>query len=180
MPSPISNLAVPGGGQALQFQRFSPEQLQAMEQLRSLGMSGLGALQGLSFDPIEQRARQQFSKTTIPSLAERFTAMGGGQRSSAFQSALGEQASDLESQLAALRSQYGLQQHQALLPLLQLGLQPSFETVYSPPGPGFGASFAGPLAQGVGASLPLLLGGIGGPIGSGIGSLLSYLLGGKR
>jgi hypothetical protein len=70
----------------------------------------IGALSGNTPDygPIAEQARRQFATRTIPSIAERFTAMGGGQRSSAFQGALGSAASDLESQLAAGQSQYNL------------------------------------------------------------------------
>lgn len=57
------------------------------------------------FGPIEERARRQFQTQTIPTLAERFTALGG-QRGSGFQGVLGRAASDLESQLAGLRSQF--------------------------------------------------------------------------
>src|SRR5579885_1669563 len=38
-----------------------------------------------SFEKTNQRAIKEFETKTIPSIAERFTAMGGGQRSSAFQ-----------------------------------------------------------------------------------------------
>ncbi len=63
----------------------------------------------LSFDPIEAHARRQFNTQTVPGLAERFTALGGGQRSSAFGGQLGRMGGELESQLAAQRAQYGLQ-----------------------------------------------------------------------
>src|ERR1700687_41204 len=66
--------------------------------------------QNANFDAQEERARRNFSTQTIPSIAERFTAFGNNQRSSAFQNALGSAGSDLESQLANLRSQYGQQQ----------------------------------------------------------------------
>ncbi len=65
-----------------------------------------------TFAPIENRARTQFEQSTIPSLAERFTSMGGDskQGSSAFTGALGQAGAGLEQGLAALRSQYGLQE----------------------------------------------------------------------
>lgn len=98
------------------------------------------------FQPIEDRARQQFQTNTIPSLAERFTAMGGGaQRSSAFQGALGNAGSDLESQIAALRGQYGQQQINSLLPALQKD--------YKTNQPGFNDS----LAVGAAQSFPALM-----------------------
>lgn len=62
-----------------------------------------------SFEPIEKLARQNFQQQTIPSLAERFAGLGGLQ-STAFKGELGRAGSNLENQLAALRSQYGLQQ----------------------------------------------------------------------
>lgn len=106
-------------GGAKQFQRFNPQQLSALQQLLS------GGMQNADFGGIESRARKQFGEQTIPGLAERFTAMGNGQRSSAFQGALGQAGSDLESQLGALRSQYGMQQ-------LGMGLTPQFENVMMP------------------------------------------------
>jgi hypothetical protein len=59
------------------------------------------------FGPIEEAARAGFEQRTIPGLAERFAGMGG-LKSSGFAGALGQAGSDLERQLAALRSQYGL------------------------------------------------------------------------
>ena len=94
------------------------------------------------FTPIEQQARENFQTKTIPSLAERFVGQGSGTRSSAFQGAIGSAASDLETNLAALKSEYGLrnqgQQQNYLSNLLGYGLQPNSENFYTPPqeGPG--------------------------------------------
>lgn len=86
------------------------------QQLLNQTLQGSQTPQGYGFEPIENRARQQFEQRTIPGLAERFSSLGSGgsQRSSAFTGALGGAASDLEGQLAALRSQYGLQERQQL------------------------------------------------------------------
>jgi hypothetical protein len=85
---------------------LTPEQQEAQfEQLQQ-------GRQNANFDAQEQAARRSFATNTIPGIAERFTAFGNNQRSSAFQSALGSAGSDLESQLANLRSQYGQQQLQ--------------------------------------------------------------------
>lgn len=94
------------------------------------------------FTPIEQQARENFQTRTIPSLAERFVGQGSGTRSSAFQGAIGSAASDLETNLAALKSEYGLrnqgQQQSYLSNLLGYGLQPNSDNFYTPPqeGPG--------------------------------------------
>lgn len=128
-----------------QLPRFNPEQQNALSQLLQQGMGNV------NFGGIEERARQNFATRTVPSLAERFTNQfgSGGQRSSAFSGALGSAASDLESQLAALRGQYGLQQ-------LGLGLQPSFENIYIPQQGGLLQGAAPAVGQALG-QLPMLL-----------------------
>jgi hypothetical protein len=88
-------------------------------------------LENTNFANTENRARNMFQTSTVPSLAERFTNMGSGaQRSSAFNSAIFGAGSDLESQLAQLRDEYGMQQ-------AQLGLTPQFENIYQPGRPSF-------------------------------------------
>lgn len=121
------------GAQTFQLPRFDPQQQNALQQLLQRGLAGS------DFGPIEQQARSQFSRQTVPGLAERFSSLGSGgsQRSSAFQGALGAAGAGLEENLAALRSQYGLQQ-------AKLGLSPMFENIYQPAREGI----AGPLAQG--------------------------------
>lgn len=161
----------------------SNEQMSAINQLLQGGLSRLQNLPQPSFAPIAQQARTQFNTQTIPGLAERFTSLGGGQRSSAFQGALGQAGAGLEEALASLGSQFGLQQQgqeqNFLSNLLNMGLQPQFENIIQQPGGGFGSA----LGSGLGALLPLLLGGLGGSFGgpfgaaggSGLGGLLSGL-----
>lgn len=102
---------------------FSPGQENALE---SLLQQGLGSAQHLplpgdplqsqiepfSFAPIEQSARQNFAQNTVPSLAERFTSMGSGSAlsSPAFSGQLGRAGAGLESEIARLAAEYGLQQ----------------------------------------------------------------------
>lgn len=124
-----------------QMPLYTPQGQESLNWLMSQGM------QNADFGGIEDRYKKQFNEETIPGLAERFSAMGGGQRSSAFQGAIGRAGSDLNSQLAALRSQYGMQQ-------MGMGLRPQFENVMHPAQPGF--------LQNVGSSimsmLPMLAG----------------------
>lgn len=133
-------------GHLEQFQRYTPEQQQVLQSLLQQGA------QNADFGPIEAQARRNFSEVTVPSLAERFTSLGGqgGQRSSAFAGTLGQAASGLESNLAALRSQYGMQQ-------LGLGLQPQFENAYFTRQPGLGEQLLGSGVEGLSKILPLLL-----------------------
>ena len=120
-----------------QLSRFNPQNTAILNNLAQQGS------QNANFQGIEDLARKNFQQKTIPSLAERFTAMSGDTRgSSAFQGALGQAGSDLESQLAALKGQFGLQQ-------LQLGLQPG-ENMYTPAGGGLLAPLASGLGTGAG------------------------------
>jgi len=134
---------------AQNISRLTPEQLGWQQQ------AGQTALQGLQnpyegFAPIANQAREQFQSSTVPSLAERFTALGNSQRSSSFQRALGQAGAGLESNLAALQSQYGQRQQGLLQNLLGLALQPNFDTIYQQQQPGFLQSALGGLSGGLG------------------------------
>lgn len=59
------------------------------------------------FEPIQQAANLNFQRNTIPSLAERFTGLGGGNQISGAQNPYTAQAAqDLNTQLAGLQTQY--------------------------------------------------------------------------
>ena len=159
----------PGQPQFLPTQTGQQNQLQGLTiqnlmQMLSGGMAGPQQYQQ-AFAPYAQNAREQFATQTVPGLAERFTALGGGQNSSAFQGALGQAGAGLESSLAGMGAQFGQQQQQLdqnyLLNLLQYALRPQFETQYQP---ATGGLF-GNLAQGLGQGL----GGLGQGFGAGLG-----------
>src|ERR1700684_1866670 len=101
-------------GQLKQLSTVTPGQGNIIGQAGTSGLDLLKRIQGnqFNFEPIAQQARTQFNTQTIPSIAERFASMGSGgsQRSSSFANALGSAGSGLEQSLAALRSQYGLQE----------------------------------------------------------------------
>lgn len=109
-------------------------------------------LSGQGSNPSIQQSLNQFHTQTIPGLAERFTAMGNGQRSSAFEGALGSAAGNLHQGLQA-------QQFQQAFPLLQLGLTPQYQTAHIPGQQGFLQGIAGPALQ---AAIAGLTGGLGG------------------
>ena len=144
-------------GNMIQSQKFSPYTSNIINQI--LGKS-YNQYQNTdtSFEPIEQHARQMFNEQTVPSLAERFTSMGGegGQRSSAFAGILGQAGAGLESQLGAMKGQYNLQLMPELAQLMQMGMTPQTEQSYMPGQQGAGQSMAGPIAGGV-ASIGTLL-----------------------
>lgn len=195
MPLPLAALGLMGGGalaggissllskkpRAQNISRLTPEQLGWQQQ------AGQQAIQGLQnpyegFAPIANQAREQFQSSTVPSLAERFSAMGtGGQRSSAFQSALGQAGSGLESNLAALQSQYGLQNRSLLQNLLAQALTPSFDTIFQQQQPGFLQSALGGLSGSLGQygamqGLGLLGGGMGNLGGQANNAILMQIL----
>jgi len=127
----------PGKPEYKQIQRFTPEQQANLSKLLSQGMADV--------DPalLEKRYRGQFERETVPGLAERFTAMGGGQRSAAFEESLRRGGLDLAEQLAGVRAQMGMQK-------LGLGLQPQFDTMMIPGAPGTSGILGNLIGQTVG------------------------------
>lgn len=151
-----------------QVPRLDPRQLGLQQQAGQMAMQGLQNPYA-GFDPIEQHARSQFHQSTIPSISERFTAMPGGQRSSAFQGALGQASAGLESSLGALRSQYGLQSRGLSQNLLGQALTPNFDTVFQQHQPGFLESALGGLSGSLGQYGAQGLSGMFGPSGNQFG-----------
>ncbi len=145
-----------GGGKSGKFKQVpqSPQEQQIYQLLQMLGVQGLqNPYEG--FEPIQQYATNQFNSEIIPGLAERFTALGGGQRSSAFQGALGQAGADLATNLGALRSQYGLQNRQNALQMLQMGLGGN-QQYYRPSQAGIGENIFGGFTQSIPQLLQLL------------------------
>jgi hypothetical protein len=114
-----------------QVQQYTPEQQTALKYLLQSGLGGMQQMGQPSFAPYEQAARQNFATKTIPSIAERFTAMGGGQYSSNYPGALGEAGSSLESNLSLMKQQWDQQQRGNLMQMLQAGLTPQVENYYN-------------------------------------------------
>jgi len=135
----------------------------------------LGGLQDpyKGFAPIEQRARSQWQSNTLPSLIEQFTVGApSGERSSAFAGALGGAGTDLEESLAAMRSQYGLQQQGLSQRLLGMGLTPQNQYMYQQEGPSGIMQLLQMLAKGAGgAGAGFMMGGPAGAIGGGLAGL---------
>jgi len=142
-----------GGGRAPSSQihklnRFTGGQQATMAKLMSRGMADTDMV------GLEKKYRHLFERDTVPDLAERFTAMGGGQRSSAFEESLRRGGLELSEQLADLRHQGGMQS-------LGLGLQPQFEhmATHDPGSPG----------RGGGGMLGNMMGSLGSALGGGLG-----------
>ena len=143
-------------GSQERFQRIPTQTPQNMSFLDSLVSGAQSGLQNpyAGFEPIRQDVTRQFNTETVPGIAERFTA-GNAQRSSAFQGALGNASSSLASKLAAMQSQYGLENRRGLLEQGRLGLTPQFENIHRPETQGLLGNLMqniGPLA-GAGADI---------------------------
>ena len=132
-----------------QASRLSPQQ-------QALQNSQLGNLQKrlsnnkqFDFAPIEAQARRGFTTQTIPGLAERFTSAGGNSRqgSSAFQEALGNAGAGLESDLAAQKQRYNLEQQKIQQQELSTLLSPSQENFYNKAEGGMGQELLKNLPQ---------------------------------
>lgn len=136
---------------------YEAQQRQMMNQVGQMGLQGLLGGQmpgGMSFEPLRRQALTQFNTQTVPSLAERFTSMGGGQRSSAFQGALGQAGAGLNENLAAMQSQYQMQMLPMLMQMLGIGLNPQTEQQYLPGQEGFLSKAGTGFMEGLGSALP--------------------------
>lgn len=128
-----------------QVKRFTPGQEAALNQLLGQGMADT------NIEGLEKRYRSLFERDVVPDLAERFTSMGGGQRSSSFEESLRRGGTDLMEQLAGLRHQSGMQK-------LGFGLQPQFDTVMTPGSPGLLSGIMSPLGGMLGQKLGGMMG----------------------
>lgn len=133
-------------GKFQQLQRFNPQQNSQLDQLTQLG---LGQLQNpyQGFQGIADQARANFNNVTVPGLAERFAGSNARQSSPSYLQQLGAAGSQLDTNLAGLQSQYGLQQQSNAQGLLGMGLQPRFDTTYTAGGNNFLSSILGGLGR---------------------------------
>lgn len=120
-----------------QAPRFTPDQQNIMQQLMKMGFEG--------FNPqaMEASARKNFMEQTVPGIANQFTNQSGGALSSpSLMSQLGQGGANLEADIQRQQMEY-------MLPLLQLGLQPNFDTFFAPGQPGAGHG----ISQGIGSGI---------------------------
>lgn len=152
------NLLMGTQGGFNRLDKYDPDQMGVLQQILQQAMGGMNQF---DFAPIEQQARTGFEQNTLPSIAERFTSMGG-QGSGAFQRMLGSAGAGLEQNLAAMKQQYNLQREPLLQNLLNMGLRERFDMNYQPGSQGLLQSGANALMGGFGSALGTgLTGGLG-------------------
>lgn len=170
---------------AKQIPRFGETQLGLQQSITDRIQGLLG--QPSNFEPIAAQARQQYQEQTLPAIKNQFSTPGA---SSAYQNAIARGASNLEANLAALGSNYNLQQQQLVPALGKLALEPQFETIYEPKQSGALQDFASQLLPvlgqtGLQAVLDYFGGGtnqqqgLGGALGQAAGQALGGNVGGQ-
>jgi hypothetical protein len=148
------------GGTSSRYQattNYDPQQLQAFQSLLSDALQTFQNPQykSPSFSGIEQQALEHFHTNTAPSIAQRFTTLGGSgtRNSGGLQGAILGAGAGLERSLAALKQQHAGQ-------LLNLGLTPKYETAYFPRQPGAIENLLGFAAKGLGQAAGSYFGGL--------------------
>ena len=147
-------------GQLQQLPTQSPQQqqlsAQTIQNVLQMLQGGSTAPHQFDFGKIKESAQNRFQTETLPSIAERFTALGSGgsQGSSAFAQAVGREGTNLDRDLGAMEAQFGMQQQgqdrDYLLNLLKSALMPQFENQYKPATGGLFGSAAQGVGQGIG------------------------------
>ena len=161
----MSGLGAGGGLLASLLGKKKPSSLEPMlpqgeidkrNQLHQMGLEGLqDPTKG--FQPIADEARRSFGQETMPGIAERYAGLGAT-RSSGFNSALTGAGEGLESKLAALKAQYGLQRSGQMQNLLGMGKMGTQDYMYQPERMGKLQSFG---SQMFGGSMPGVISALG-------------------
>jgi len=122
----------------------TPQQQSVLDRVNQYLSGGIGNLNlpgGQSnFAPIAEQSQRNFQQQTVPTLAERFGSLGSGSggalSSPDLYKQLGAAGANLQGDLAALQSQYGLQergeQANNFFNLLGAGLKPQFDYGITP------------------------------------------------
>lgn len=157
---------------------YDQQQKGAFKSALGRGMDLLQPAKRFDFAPIEAQAQRQFEEQIVPTLAERFTALGGEGRSSSFPQLLGQAGAGLAENLAALKGQIGLQQYGQDVALgqflTQLGLQPNQEKQFA--GSLLGSAYQAPYQAAYQPPQQSGLGQFGTAVGTGLGYATPFLV----
>ena len=159
----------------------TPQQQSVLDRVNQYLSGGIGNLNlpgGQSnFAPIAEQSQRNFQQQTVPTLAERFGSLGSGSggalSSPDLYKQLGAAGANLQGDLAALQSQYGLQergeQANNFFNLLGAGLKPQFDYGITPEqSSGIRNIWNSVKQPAANAALGFMA---GGPAGAGLGAL---------
>ena len=104
------------------------------------------------FDAIKNNALLNFQQQTLPGVMQNWSNMGQGNAlsSGTFGSQLGAAYRSLGNDLAAMQSQYGLNNQRQAMSLMKMGMQPQFENVMYPASDTALSGMFGSLSQAAG------------------------------
>lgn len=129
--------------ETIQSPRYSPEQQTRVDDIMKLLLEmGQGNIQNpnAGFEPIKNNALNDFFQNIVPGIKETFAGIGSSS-SPALHTALSGAGAGLAERLAAMQSEYGMQNRNAGLQQLQLGLNPTTENYFQPSSPSMLRSF---------------------------------------
>ena len=145
--------------QLAQVPNQTPQGQQALQMLLSQGMQGIQGMPKPQFGPIRQAYEQDFRQNGLPSIAERFAALGeGAGSSSGFRNTMQSAEAGLHTQLAGMEQQFNQQNMSQLLQMLGLGLTPQNETFYQPRQKSWWENMLSGLGSGIGSAGTTALG----------------------
>jgi len=137
----------------LQAPTQTPEGMQALQMLLSRGQQGINNMPNPQFGPIKEAYEQNYRQNVLPSIAERFAALGeGAGSSSGFRGTMQGAEQNLQTQLAGMEQGFNQQNMSQLMQMLGLGLTPQYENMYQPREKSWWEDMLGGLGQGIGAA----------------------------
>lgn len=134
----------------------TPQGMNLLNMLMQRGGQGVQNMPTPQFGPIKQAYEQNYRQNVMPSIAERFAGLGGegAAGSSGFKASMLGAENQLQTQLAGMEQGFNQQNLAQLMQMLQLGLQPQFQSMYMPREQGTWEKLWQSLAGGVGQALP--------------------------
>jgi len=136
----VKTAAADTPAETIQSPKYSPEQQQRVDEVMRLLLNmGTENIQNpyAGFEPIAQNTYNDFFENIVPEIQETY-AGSSAYSSPALHTALSGAGASLAERLAAMQSEYGMQNRQSGLQQLQLGLNPTTENYFQPSSPGFG------------------------------------------
>ena len=131
----------------------TPQGMQALEMLLRQGMQGIQNMPQPQFGPIREATEQNFQQNELPSIAERFAALGeGAGSSSGFRNTMQSAQQGLHTQLAGMEQQFNQQNLSQLMSMLGMGLTPQHENFYQPRQQSWWENLLGGLGGGIGSA----------------------------